>query len=214
MALAPEEIATERRRLAGRVLELLARYGEEVTLPILAREEGISRNRLGQIFADEDEVTEAVAELWLEPHVQIMEEVMDSDLPPNRKMYEFIVRRFRLSRERFKADPATFALLCELGTARYERIRSVIDLADHYLCELIAEAQADGYLAGLEIDQALSLINQMVTPYTIPDMQILLGDRLHEEKLARIVDAIFAGLNGGDSPASGVKALRLVPSEA
>jgi len=213
MALAPEEIAAERRRLAGRVLELLARHGEEITLAVLAREEGVSRHRLEQIFADEDDVAEAVAEVWLAPHVRIMEEVMASNLPPNRKMYEFIVRRFRVSRQRVQADPATFALLCDLGTARYERIRSFIDLADHYLCELIAEAQAEGHLAGLEIDQALSLINQMVMPYTMPDMQVILGDRLHEDKLARIVDTIFAGLSGGESAARGVEGLALVTSQ-
>lgn len=213
MALGPEEIAAERRRLAGRVLDLLARHGQEISMQVLAREEGLSRHRLEQIFADEDDVAEAVAELWLEPHGRIMEDVMASDLPPNRKMYEFFVRRFRVSRERFQADPATFALLCELGTARYERIRSFIDLADHYLCELIAEAQADGHLAGLEIDEALSLINQMVIGYTLPEMLVLMDGRLSEEKLARIVDAIFAGLSGAESAASGVEGLRLVPSD-
>lgn len=211
MALGPEEIAAERRRLAGRVLELLSRHGQDISLQALAREEGLSRHRMEQIFADEDDVVEAVAELWLEPHGRIMEEVMASTLPPNRKMYEFFVRRFRVTRERYQADPATFALVCELGTARYQRVRSFIDLADHYLCELIAEAQAEGYLAGLEIDEALSLINQMVISYTIPDMIVRMHDRLTEEKLARIVDTIFAGLRGGESGACGLERLRLVP---
>lgn len=208
----PERRDSERKRLAQRTLELVRERGSEVPLTALAAEEGISRHRIEEIFEDEDDLTEAVAEVWLEPHVTIMEEVIASDLPPNRKMYEFFVRRFRINRERYRADPGYFAVVCELGAARFERVRSFVDLADHYLCEIIVEAQADGFLAGLEIDEALSLINQMVSIYTMPDHLLVIEHRMNEEKLARIIDTIFVGLSGEEGGARGVNTLRLADS--
>ncbi len=147
---------------------------------------------------------------WLAPHLAVMEEVLASGLPPQRKMYEFFRRRFVISQERFRADPQFFNILCEMGAANFERVRSYVDLADHYLCELIAEAQAEGFFAGLEIDEALSLINQMISNYTLPDALIYLGDKLTEQKLARIVDTMFIGLSGeAGADASGVNALKV-----
>ena len=131
----------------------------------------------------------------------VMEEVLASSLPPQRKMYEFFRRRFVISRERFRADPEHFTILCEMGAANFERVRSYVDLADHYLCELIAEAQ---------IDEALSLINQMISNYTLPDALIYLGEKLTEQKLARIVDTMFIGLSGeAGADASGVNVLKV-----
>lgn len=204
-----EELASERRRLAERALQLCLRRGEEIPLQKLASEEGIARARAEAIFVDDDGLFESVAELWMEPLIIEMEEVLASDLPPNRKMYEFFVRRFRISRERFRNDPAGFALLCEIGAARFEKVRSFVDLADHYLSEIIAQAQADGHFPGFEIDMALSLINQMMSNYTLPDALIYLDDRLSEEKLAHIVDTIFVGLSAENNGASGVNTIRI-----
>lgn len=207
--MAPETRQSERRRLAGRALDLTVHRGEEITLTLLAAEDGTSRHRIEQVFDDDGDLFEAVAELWMEPLLAIMEEVVAADLPPNRKMYEFFVRRFRVSRQRFRQDPAAFALLCELGAARFERVRSFVDLADHYLCEVIAQAQAEGFFPGLEIDEALSLINQMVANYTLPDALIYIDERLSEEKLARIIDTIFIGLSAEDGGSRGINTLRI-----
>jgi TetR/AcrR family transcriptional repressor of the ameABC operon len=113
--------------------------------------------------------------------------------------------------QRFREDPQNFTLISEMGAANFEKVRSYVDLADHYLAELIVQAQADGYFAGLEIDEALSLINQMISPYAIPDTLIYLGDKLTEDKLARIIDTIFTGLSGemGDS-ARGTNTLKVL----
>jgi len=208
-----EEILEERRRLATLALELTKKRGKEITLSILATESETPRIRLEQFFEDDSDLFESVAELWMEKHISIMEEVVASDLPPNRKMYEFFVRRFRVSRERFRRNPASFALICELGAARMERVRSFVDLADHYLCEVIAQAQADGYFVGLGIDEALSLINQMVANYTLPDALMYIDERLSEEKLARIIDTIFIGLSGEDGGSRGVNTMLLASSQ-
>lgn len=203
-----EEKARERARLARLALELTGRRGAEVTPDILAAESGLSRTRIDALFPEESDLFDATAEQWFAPHVAMMEEVLASDLPANRKFYEFYARRFRRNREEYRRDPEGFALLCELGSRRFERVRSYIDLADHYLCELIAQAQAEGHFEGLEIDQALSLINQMVIAYTQPDILMMLDDRLHEDKLAAIIDTMFAGLSAEDGGAKGVSGLR------
>ena len=125
-------------------------------------------------------------------------------------MYEFFARRFVALRDRYRADPSAYATYCDIGAQDFERVRSYVDLADHYLCEIIAHAQAEGFFPGLEIDEALSLINQMVCPYVMADMIMRLGDRMDEAKLARIVEALFAGLSGEDRGAAGVAGLNPV----
>ena len=143
--------------------------------------------------------------------MKVMEEVLASDLPPPRKMYEFYRRRFVINRDRFRADPQNFTLISEMGAANFEKVRSYGDLADHYLAELIVQAQADCYFPGLGIDETLSLINQMIATYAIPDNIIYLGDKLTEEKLARIIDTMFVGLSGETgAQAQGVNTLRVL----
>ncbi|MFO6446456.1 hypothetical protein ACLBKU_04860 [Erythrobacter sp. NE805] len=210
MALTQTDREAERGRIARHVLELVKVRGAEVPWTVAMAESGLARARFETLFADYDDLFDAVAQLWLAPHMAVMEEVLASNLPPQRKMYEFFRRRFVISKERFREDPAFFTTICEMGAANLERVRSYVDLADHYLCELIAEAQADGFFAGLEIDEALSLINQMISNYTLPDAIIYIGDKLTEQKLARIVDTMFIGLSGeAGSDAAGVNTLKV-----
>ena len=108
----------------------------------------------------------------------------------------------------FRDDPATFNLYVEMGERYFDYARSYIDLADHYLCELIAEAQAEGYLKGLEVDTAMSIINQMVSCYLQPYLIAVVDDRLSEEKLGLIVGAIFDGLDSRDGGARGTQDIR------
>ena len=69
-------------------------------------------------------------------------------------------------------------------------------------------AQAEGAFEGLAIDRALSLINQMVLPYTLAEVLIFMDERLSEEKLGQIVDTLFAGLSAANGGAQGVTGLR------
>lgn len=200
----------ERERIARHVLDLVKERGAEIPWGVAMAESGLARSRFEALFADYDDLFDAVAQSWLAPHMAAMEEVLASNLPPQRKMYEFFRRRFVISRERFREDPVYFTTICEMGAANLERVRSYVDLADHYLCELIAEAQAEGFFAGLEIDEALSLINQMISNYTLPDAIIYIGDKLNEQKLARIVDTMFIGLSGeAGADAAGVNTLKV-----
>ena len=210
MPLSEETRSQERTRIATMVLDLVRDRGTEISYNTAHTESGLARSRFEWVFEDYDDLFDAVAAVWLGDHMKVMEEVVSCDLPSNRKLYEFIRRRFVISRDRFRDDPENFTMLCEMGAANFERVRSYVDLADHYLCEIIVQAQADGYLAGLEIDEALSLINQMLSNYMIPDSLIYLGDKLTEDKLARIVDTIFIGLSGeAGSEAKGVNTIRI-----
>ena len=210
MPLSEETREAERKRIAQLVLDLVKQTGAEVSFSGAVSESGVTRARFEQLFEDYDDLFDAIAQLWLAPHLTAMEEALESDLPPNRKLYEFVRRRFDINRQRWRDDPENFTIICEMGAANMEKVRSYVDLADHYLCEIIVQAQADGFFAGLEIDETLSLINQMISNYTLPDALIYLGDKLSEEKLARIVDTIFIGLSAeaGDA-AGGVNSLRL-----
>ncbi|WP_255573883.1 hypothetical protein [Erythrobacter sp. SCSIO 43205] len=200
----------ERNRIATMVVDLVKQRGTEISYATAQTESGLSRSRFEWVFPDYDDLFDAVAAIWLAPHMKAMEEVLETDLPPTRKMYEFFRQRFVISRQRWRDDPENFTMICEMGAANFERVRSYVDLADHYLCELIVQAQAEGYFAGLSIDETLSLINQMVSNYTIPDSLIYLGEKLTEEKLARIVDTIFIGLSGeAGEESKGVNTIRV-----
>ena len=206
--MSENEIDELRRRFAREAMALMERKGEEVSRTRLAAELGIARARIDAVFPEESDLLEAVTAEWFAPKLAVMDEVMASDLPPPRKMYEFFARRFILLRQNFRDDPATFNLYVEMGERYFDYARSYIDLADQYLCELIAEAQADGYLEGLEVDMAMSMINQMVSCYLQPYMIAMIEDKLSEEKLALIVGAIFSGLDAKDGGARGTEDIR------
>ncbi|WP_258319803.1 hypothetical protein [Qipengyuania flava] len=206
--MSEDDIETMRSRFAREAMALMERTGEEVTRTRLAAELKIARSRLEVVFPEEGDLLEAVTGEWFAPKLAVMDEVMASDLPPRRKMYEFFARRFRLLRQNFEDDPASFNLYVEMGERYFEYARSYIDLGDHYLCELIAEAQAEGHLEGLQVDTAMSIINQMVNCYLQPYMIAMISDKLNEDKLALIVGAIFDGLDAKDGGARGTQDIR------
>ena len=201
--MSDKEIDQQRRRFAREAMDLLERTGEEVSRMRLAAELGVARARLEAIFPEEGDLLDAITAEWFAPKIAVMDEVMASNLPPRRKMYEFFARRFALLRQNFEEDPATFRLYVEMGERYFQYAESYIDLADHYLCELIAEAQADGHLAGMDVDVARSIINQMVISYIQPYLISAIGERLSRDKLAAIIDAIFDGLDATDRGAQG-----------
>lgn len=189
--------AEERKRdLVELAMKMIASRGAEIDRADLAAEARVSRARVETLFPEEDDLFDALAEVMFEPDIAIMEEVVASTLPIRRKFYDFFARRFTKERARYREDPALFALYLELGSQKFERIRGYIDLADHYLTELIAQAQDEGHFQGLTVDRALTLINQMVVCYTSPQMMLIIDERLAEDKLAAIVDTIFNGLAG------------------
>jgi AcrR family transcriptional regulator len=209
MARPHSDIESGREALIDLVTDQIKERGLGViTVTEVTALAGMSPAGFYRYFPSKDALIEAVAERWFQPKLAIMEEVVTSDLPPRRKMYEFFARRFVLMKAEWERDPVAFATYVDLGREHFDLVRSYVDLGDHYLAEIIGEAMAEGCFEGLSIDEALSLINQMVSVYVnIGAMEPIMA-KLTEDKLARIIDAVFDGLSGTDRGAKAIAGLR------
>ena len=209
MARPQTDIDAGREKLVDLVIELVEERGASaLTVSEVATRAGMSAANLYRYFENRDAMIEAVAERWFQPKVAIMEEVVASDLPPRRKMYEFFARRFVVIRSMWEREPVVFQTYCEVGEEHFDVVRSYVDLGDHYLSVIIGEAMAEGHFPGLTVDEALSLVNQMVSVYVNISVMGMIMPKLSEAKLARIVDTVFDGLSGQDRGALGVTGLR------
>ena len=209
MARPQSDIEAGREQLIDLVIGLIDERGSSaLTVAEVAARANMSPANLYRYFDSKEALIEAVAGRGFQPMLDIMEQVVGSDLPPRRKMYEFFARRFALMRAEWEQDPVAFALHVEMGKEHFELIRSYVDLGDHYLAEIIGEAMGEGYFAGLSVDEALSLVNQMVNVYVNIGTMELIMPRLTTDKLARIIDAVFDGLSAQDRGAKAVSGLR------
>jgi AcrR family transcriptional regulator len=170
------------------------RGGVDLSMTELASAAGMSPSNLYRFFESKEALMEAAAGRWFDPKIAIMEDVVAAALPPREKLYQFFARRFILMRDQFREDPEFFKSYLELGQQHFEVVRGYVDLGDHYLAIIAAEAMDEGHLPGLSIDEAVSLINQMVQCYCNPDALLYLDPKLSEEKLGRIIDTILIGL--------------------
>jgi AcrR family transcriptional regulator len=204
MARPLTDIDAGRGALVQQVEQLIRERGAiDINMGELASAAGMSPSNIYRYFENKEALYEAVAENWFAEKVSIMEDVIASNLPAKEKMYAFFERRFSLMIANFEADPDLFKSYCELGERYFEVVRGYVDLADHYLALIIAEAMEQGYFGTLNIDRAVSLINLMVQPFCNPDLIFQLANRPTKEKLEQIIDAIFAGL-GVDNRAQNV----------
>ncbi len=209
MARPQTDLDGGRAELLALMVGLIEERGSSAfTMTELAARAGMSTANLYRYFASKEALIEAVAEHWFQPKVEIMEEVVASDLSPRRKLYEFYARRFARMKAEWERDPVVFANYVELGKEHFELVRSYVDLGDHYLAMIIGEAMAEGYFAGLSIDEAISLVNQMTSVYVNIGAMEQIMPKLTTDKLARIVDAVFDGLSAQDRGAKAVSGLR------
>ena len=209
MARPQTDLDGGREALLGLMVELIEERGSSAfTMTELAARANMSAANLYRYYESKEALIEAVAEHWFQPKIEIMEDVIASDLGARRKMYEFYARRFTRMKDEWERDPVVFANYVELGKEHFELVRSYVDLGDHYLAMIIGEAMAEGYFSGLSIDEAISLINQMVGLYVNIGAMELIMSKLTTDKLARIVDAVFDGLSAQDRGAKPVSGLR------
>lgn len=195
MARPQTDIEAGRKLLLATVEKMVrARGATDISLTELASEAGMSPSNIYRFFESKEALLEAVAEDWFADKVAVMEEVVAANMPAREKMGAFFARRFVLMRERFHEDPELFSSYCQLGNQYFEVIRGYVDLGDHYLSMIVAEAMEEGYFEGLAIDPCVSLINQMVFPYCNPDTMRTILNNLSEEKLSLIINTIFTGL--------------------
>jgi AcrR family transcriptional regulator len=195
MARPQTDIEAGRELLLEQVEDLVRKRGSaDIAMNELAAAAGMSPSNLYRFFESKEALMEAVAEKWFAEKVAIMEMVTASELPVRDKLLAFFARRFAILQERYEREPELFKSYCELGEQYFEVIRGYVDLGDHYLAVIVAEAMEAGYFGELSIDEAVSLINQMVNPYCMPEALTHIGHKLSEEKLNRIIDTIFIGL--------------------
>ena len=209
MARPQTDLDGGREALLALMVDLIEERGSSAfTTTELAARANMSAANLYRYFESKEALIEAVAEHWFQPKIAIMEEVIASDLDPRRKMYEFYARRFARMKAEWDRDPVVFTNYVELGKEHFELVRSYVDLGDHYLAVIIGEAMAEGYFAGLSIDEAISLVNQMTGLYVNIWAMELIMPKLSTDKLARIIDAVFDGLSAQDRGAKAVRGLR------
>ncbi len=210
MARPQTDIEAGRKLLLETVESLVQERGAtDVSMSELATKAGMSPSNIYRFFDSKEAVFEAVAEEWFADKVAVMEEVVELEIPARDKMLAFFGRRFALMRARYEEDPELFKSYCQLGNQYFDVVRGYVDLGDHYLAMIVADAMEEGYFGGLSIDRSVSLINQMVNPYCGPDTMVMMMKNLSEEKLAIIIDTIFAGM-GVAKKAAGKSEMRVV----
>lgn len=196
MARPQTDIDAGRTALLEVVDDLIRKRGAvDISMTDLAAAAGMSASNLYRFFDNKEALLEAVAERFFAEKIQIMVEVTESDLPVRDKMYQYFARRYLAMVEQYEDEPDLLKSYLEIGQQYFEVVRGYVDLGDHYLSLIVAEAMEQGYFEGLSIDEAVSLINQMVQCYTNPEALFYIGTaKLKVEKLAIIVDTIFVGL--------------------
>jgi len=202
MTRADADIQAGRNVLLEVVDDLIRKRGPvDISMTDLAAAAGMSPAILNRYFEDKEALLEAVAERFFAEKMAIMVEVTESDLPVEAKMYQYFARRYLAMVEQFEREPDVLRSYLEIGQQYFNVVRGYVDLGDHYLSLIVAEAMEQGYFEGLSIDEAVSLINQMVQCYTNPDALFSIGTtRLKVEKLERIVATIFRGLGARTAP--------------
>jgi AcrR family transcriptional regulator len=196
MARPQTDIEAGRAALLEVVDDLIRKRGAvDISMTDLAAAAGMSPSNLYRFFDNKEALLEAVAERFFAEKIRIMVEVTESDLPVQEKMYQYFARRYLATVEQYEAEPDLLKSYLEIGQQYFDVIRGYVDLGDHYLSLIVAEAMEQGYFDGLSIDEAVSLINQMVQCYTHPDALFTIGTiKLRVEKLVKIVETIFRGL--------------------
>ena len=211
MARPQTDIEAGKKLLLETVEHIVRKRGAtDISMTELAAEAGMSASNIYRFFDSKEALLEAVAENWFADKIAVMERVSSADMAAREKMLAFFGDRFALLKTRFDDDPELFTSYCQLGSQYFEVVRGYVDLGDHYLAIIVAEAMDEGYFKGLSIDQAVSIINQMVQPYCNPDLLTSIGHMLSLEKLAMIIDTIFTGLGESKGAAKERAGIRVV----
>lgn len=164
------------------------------TITDLAAESGMSQSNVYRFFENKDALAEAMAGRWFAELITIIEDLVEADMPAEQKLYEFFARRLAIKRTRFEEDPDLFRSYMELGNEHFEVVRGYVDLTDHYMAIILAEAMEEGYFQGLELDKIVSLVNTMVQPFCNPNLMMDMMHLADEDRLRLVIDTILTGL--------------------
>lgn len=162
---------------------------------------GMSQSNVYRFFPSKEALFEAFAERWFRELNEMMENVVESDLPPREKLFQFFAQRYVVKRARYEEDPDYFMACMALGDEHRDVVMSYVDLADHYMATILAEAISNGEFPGMTIDGLMSPINLMLAPFCDPKL-IPQYQNSTVEKLRIVIDTIFNGLSakGSEKP--------------
>lgn len=169
------------------------------TMTDLATAAGMSPSNLYRFFENKDALAEAMAGEWFADLLTIIESLVEADIAVEDKLYQFFARRLALKRARYEEDPDLFRSYMELGDAHFEVIKGYVDLADHYMATILAEAMEAGYFKDLELDAVVSLVNTMVQPFCNPKLMMDMMHIATEERLRLVIGTIMTGLTADNA---------------
>ncbi len=199
MARPETDIEAGREKLIATAEVIIRERGAiNFTITDLAAEAGMSQSNVYRFFENKDALAEAMAGRWFAELITIIEDLVEADMPAKQKLYEFFARRLDIKRTRFEEDPDLFRSYMELGDQHFEVIRGYVDLTDHYMAIILAEAMEEGYFKGLELDQIVSLVNTMVQPFCNPNLMMDMMHLADEERLHQVIDTILTGLKASE----------------
>ncbi len=200
MARPSSDIDAMREQLLEHCEDLIRERGAvEFTVSDLATLAGMSPSNVYRYFESKEALWEAMAERFFREKNDIMQQVVASDLPARGKLIAFFGKRLAVMRSRYEDDPKLFSDYLDLGDDHFEVVRGYIDLADHYMAEIIAQAMAEGYFTGLEIDDTVKLMNCMVQPFVSPRVMIAFWPTATQERLEQVIDVMLHGMRAGNN---------------
>ncbi len=172
---------------------------------------GMSQSNVYRFFPSKEALFEAFAERWFSELNTIMEEVVDSDLPPREKLFQFFARRSAVKRARYAEDRDFFMACMMLGEEHHDVVMSHVDLADHYMATILAEAITDGEFPGMTIDGLMAPINLMLAPFCDPKLIPQYENSATIDNLRIVINTLFNGLSAAsmDKPESAATPLKL-----
>jgi len=189
------DIAATRARIIDAADHMIQEKGAiSFTMTDLAAAVGMSPANLYRFFESKDALAEAMAGEWFAELQVIMEELVSADMPVEEKLYQFFASRLVVKRARFEDDPGLFESYMELGDEHFDVIKGYVDLADHYMASILAEAMENGYFKGLELDTVVSLVNTMMQPFCNPQLMMQMMHLATEERLRIVINTILNGL--------------------
>tara|TARA_R110001592_G_scaffold26647_4_gene99495 strand:+ start:604 stop:1281 length:678 start_codon:yes stop_codon:yes gene_type:complete len=189
------DIAATRTRIMDAAEHIIQERGSiSFTMTDLATAVGMSPSNLYRFFESKDALAEAMAGEWFAELEIIMEELVSADMPVEEKLFQFFAKRLAVKRARFEDDPGLFQSYMELGEEHFEVIKGYVDLADHYMAMILAEAMEKGYFKGLELDSLVSLVNTMMQPFCNPMLMMGMMHLATETRLRIVINTILNGL--------------------
>lgn len=189
------DIAATRAKIIAAADKMIEERGAiSFTMSDLANAVGMAPSSLYRFFENKDALAEAMAGEWFAELLAIMEELVSADMPVEEKLYQFFARRVVIKRERYEEDPELFESYMELGNEHFEVIKGYVDLADHYMASILAEAMEKGYFKGLDLDSVVSLVNTMMQPFCNPQLMMQMMHLATEERLRIVINTILTGL--------------------